>query len=60
MAVVQEGGDHQGGAGRPRLLLVQVRQRGGHHVRPPVGTVDLGAQLGIIVGHVEDMACRRT
>ena len=24
MAVVQEGGDHQGGAGRPRLLLVEV------------------------------------
>lgn len=60
VAVVQEGGDHQGGAGRPRLLLVKVRQRGRHHVRPPVGAVDLGAQLGVIVGHIEDMACRRT
>lgn len=28
-------------------------------MRPPVGAVDLGAQLGVIVGHVEDMACRR-
>lgn len=56
VAVVQEGGDHERGAGGPRLLLVQVGQGGGHHVRAPVGTIDSGAQLGIIVRHVEDVA----
>lgn len=40
VAVVQEGGDHESGAGGPRLLLVQVGQGGGHHVGAPVGTVD--------------------
>ena len=58
VAVVQEGGDHEGGAGGPRLLLVQVGQGGGHHMGPPVGTIDLRAQLGVIVRHVEDMAWR--
>lgn len=59
VAVVQEGGDHEGGAGGPRLLLVQVGQRGGHHVGAPVGAVDPGAQLGVIVRHVEDVAWRK-
>lgn len=58
MAIVQEGGDHEGGARGPRLLLVQVGQGGGHHVGAPVGTVHSGAQLGIIMRHVEDVACR--
>lgn len=56
MAVVQEGGDHEGRAWGPRLLLVQVGQGGGHHVGAPVGTVDPGAQLGIVMRHVEDVA----
>lgn len=56
MAVVQEGGDHEGGARRPRLLLVQVRQGGGHHVGTPVGTVDARTQLGIIMRHVKHVA----
>lgn len=55
MAVVQEGGDHEGGARRPRLLLVQVGQGGSHHVGAPVGTIDTGAQLGIIMRHVKDV-----
>lgn len=58
MAVVQEGSDHEGGAGGPWLLLVQVGQGGGHHVGAPVGTVDPGAKLGIIMRHVEDVAWR--
>lgn len=58
VTVVQEGGDHEGGAGGPRLLLVQVGQRGGHHVGAPVGTIDTRAQLCIIMWHVEDVAWR--
>ncbi len=58
MAVVQEGGDHEGGAGGPWLLLVQVGQGGGHHVGAPVGTIDPGAQLSIIMRHVEDVTWR--
>lgn len=58
MAVVQEGSDHEGGARGPWLLLVQVRQGGGHHVGAPVDTVDPRAQLGIIMRHVEDVAWR--
>lgn len=55
MAIVQKGGDHQGTAGRPGLQLVQVGQCRCHHVGTPVGTVDAGALLGIVVWHVEHM-----
>lgn len=58
VAVVQEGGDHEGGARGPRLLLIQVGEGGGHHVGAPVVTVDSRAQLGIVVRHVEDVAWR--
>lgn len=40
VAIVQEGGDHEGRAGGPGLLLVQVGQGRGHHVGTPVGPVD--------------------
>lgn len=59
VAIVQEGGDHESRAGGPWLLLVEVGQGGGHHVGAPVGAVDTGTQLGIVVGHIEDVACKR-
>lgn len=59
VAVIQEGGDHQGTARGPGPQLVQVREGGRHHVRAPVVTVDAGTLLGIVVGHVENMTCRR-
>lgn len=55
MTVVQEGGDHEGRAGRPWIPLVQIGQGGGHHVGAPVETVDARAQLGIVMRHVEDV-----
>lgn len=53
VTVVQEGGDHEGGARRPGLALVQVGQSGRHHVTAPVRPVHPRAQLSVVVGHVE-------